>query len=174
MNWAEQTRNYKPPRDRVICALCGEICPGYRGKSYGAIAMHLANDCKIVGSPEAPKQVSRTEGDRQCSSCCLWKPADNYSTNRTSCRWCKRSRVLFRAYGITQIGFDSLLKSQRGGCACCGTTTDKLKKNMSVDHCHETGEIRGILCSSCNRGIGFLGDTVSGLERALSYLRGEL
>lgn len=51
-------------------------------------------------------------------------------------------------------------------CAICGKA-----KFLVIDHSHQDGSLRGILCSDCNTSIGKLGDTVVGLERALSYLK---
>lgn len=73
-------------------------------------------------------------------------------------------------YGITPADYDALLADQGGACACCGSTTNRNGKRLFVDHDHETGAIRGILCLNCNRGLAALGDTIVGVRRALAYL----
>lgn len=73
-------------------------------------------------------------------------------------------------YGVSPEEYDAMLSDQGGGCACCGAKTNKNGKRLFVDHCHESGIIRGILCMKCNSGIGSLGDSVEGLRRALAYL----
>lgn len=55
-------------------------------------------------------------------------------------------------------------------CECCGLNPAKHDK-LHLDHCHITNKFRGWICRSCNLGLGCLGDTVEGLEKALSYLR---
>lgn len=77
-----------------------------------------------------------------------------------------------KKYGITVEEFDALLASQGGGCAICGRTDsgDGDSRKMSVDHCHERGVVRGILCAQCNRGIGALGDDPDRLLAAAEYL----
>jgi hypothetical protein len=75
---------------------------------------------------------------------------------------------LMRWYGIPLERYESLLASQHGGCACCGEADGG--EHLHVDHDHETGEIRGLLCRNCNTAIGMLGDTPEGVERALTYL----
>lgn len=55
-------------------------------------------------------------------------------------------------------------------CECCGGAPDK-GKVLALDHCHQTQTFRGWLCGKCNRGIGHLGDTIEGLQRAINYLR---
>jgi len=74
-------------------------------------------------------------------------------------------------YGITPDQFNELLDAQGGKCACCGTTEPHGRANrFCVDHCHTTGKMRGLLCSTCNTGLGKLGDNIEGLKRALAYL----
>ena len=77
----------------------------------------------------------------------------------------RRSRL--RLFGLTPEAFDAMLEKQGGVCAICG----KKRGQMSVDHNHETGRVRGILCQPCNSGIGMLGDNIVGLEHALRYMR---
>lgn len=72
-------------------------------------------------------------------------------------------------YGMTIDEVHSLFHSQDRKCALCKDTLDE--KTMMVDHCHETGRVRGILCRRCNSGLGFLGDTAQALGRALEYLK---
>ena len=77
----------------------------------------------------------------------------------------------YSRYGITQEDYDTLYNSQHGCCGICGVHQSKLKKTLHVDHCHDSLEIRGLLCQKCNAGIGMLGDTVESVSKALTYLR---
>lgn len=74
-----------------------------------------------------------------------------------------------KKYGLTIDSYERLFASQSGRCACC--ETEKPEGRWHVDHDHVTGRVRGIVCGKCNTGIGLLGDSVSGVERALRYLR---
>ena len=59
-----------------------------------------------------------------------------------------------------------------GKCDCCGVDAKELKGDkLHLDHCHKTGTYRGHLCSSCNRGMGMLGDDSEGVQRAIDYLK---
>lgn len=59
-----------------------------------------------------------------------------------------------------------------GKCDCCGVDAKDLKgAKLHLDHCHVTGEYRGHLCGSCNRGLGMLGDNLTGVQNALEYLK---
>jgi hypothetical protein len=64
-----------------------------------------------------------------------------------------------------------MLVAQGGGCAICGSTDTKGPGQFfAVDHCHETGAVRGLLCLCCNTALGQLGDDVDLLRRAIDYL----
>ncbi len=87
-----------------------------------------------------------------------------------------RAKVLQR-YGLTAAKYASLLKAQNGTCAICGRPP-KEGSVLRVDHDHSccSGQracgkcVRGLLCGPCNTAIATLGDSVSGLTRALNYL----
>jgi len=77
------------------------------------------------------------------------------------------SRVsTIRSYGITVDDYIELQTQQRGCCAIC---KDSLKV-PHIDHDHETGEVRGLLCPNCNTGIGLLKDSSEVSMRAATYL----
>ena len=75
-----------------------------------------------------------------------------------------------RNYGISIEQFESMESLCMGVCGCCGAAPKGRCKRLSVDHCHKTGKIRGLLCAPCNKAIGVLGDSVEGLRRAVEYL----
>lgn len=76
-----------------------------------------------------------------------------------------------RRYGVTQDWYDEKLSSQGGGCAICGTKEPGHGfKNFCVDHDHETGEARGLLCRTCNAGLGHFKDSQDLLRKANLYL----
>lgn len=65
--------------------------------------------------------------------------------------------------------FDRMLAEQGGRCAICGTE-EPGSRQWNVDHCHETGRVRGLLCTACNTGIGHLRDDPGILLSAMTYL----
>lgn len=81
----------------------------------------------------------------------------------------KRSR-LFRYYGVTLEWFYTTLEEQDFSCAVCGIEKCTTGREFSVDHCHKTGEVRGILCHSCNVALGHVGDSVERLTQLIAYL----
>lgn len=84
-----------------------------------------------------------------------------------------RASSLRRLYGIDLDEYDFLFKKQRGLCAIClkPNSTDSRKKRLSIDHCHTTGKVRGLLCGNCNSGLGLFQDDLLILRTAVKYLR---
>lgn len=81
-----------------------------------------------------------------------------------------RDRYLRRTYKISQTEYQEMLDAQSGGCAICGAPEPHGNGSFHVDHCHHSKKIRGLLCNGCNRGIGYLGDSVERLQLAIRYL----
>ncbi len=69
-------------------------------------------------------------------------------------------------YGLTVAQYRALLDEQRHSCAICGTQ----EKKLTVDHCHSTRVVRGMLCVNCNVGLGHFRDSVELLAAAIRYL----
>jgi hypothetical protein len=80
-----------------------------------------------------------------------------------------RSARLRQQYGITAEAVATMLAAQNGRCAICPTDITAPTKHH-VDHDHGTGAVRGLLCVSCNRGLGFFRDDARLLSAAISYL----
>lgn len=82
---------------------------------------------------------------------------------------------LERVYGLSEADYKKMLRNQKGVCFICHRdprtfTTKKYRHNLCVDHDHETGEIRGLLCRHCNSMISrWLHDDVDKIKRVLKY-----
>jgi hypothetical protein len=77
-----------------------------------------------------------------------------------------REQRLRWKYGITQADYNSMVLDQKGKCLIC--SNDKCR--LVVDHDHETGEIRGLLCSQCNTALGLMYDKIENFASAIKYL----
>jgi len=83
---------------------------------------------------------------------------------------------LKKQYGITLDVYEAMLLHQKGVCAICGKPETachhitKEVRDLAVDHCHKTADIRGLLCSKCNTGLGSFGDSRKMLQAAIRYL----
>jgi len=86
-----------------------------------------------------------------------------------------REHQLIAKYGIDLEAYDRMWHAQFGLCAICQFPETKTKygvtKRLAVDHNHETGEVRALLCSRCNMGLGLFSDNSETLEAALDYLK---
>lgn len=86
-----------------------------------------------------------------------------------------REDHLLAEYGLTLDAYSALLESQNFGCKICKKpNTDKARRNLSVDHDHKTGRVRGLLCGACNKLIGLANDNPTILLKAIQYLKGNL
>lgn len=86
----------------------------------------------------------------------------------------RQANNLKRRFGITPEQYEQMHEAQNGLCAICGRPESVLDRRLAVDHSHVTGEIRGLLCHSCNTGVGKLQDNPELLRKAADYLEGAL
>jgi len=120
-------------------------------------------------------------GHRQCRPCQVWRCSEWRKNNRERHnnlrkRWMSRTPegqanlALKSKFGITLDEYKSKEKSQNGLCAICGEP-EPLGIRLSVDHDHETNQVRDLLCSRCNPGLGNFKDDPELLLKAYQYLQ---
>lgn len=141
-------------------------------------------ECRYDGV-QSPRVVVT---EKACSRCKLVKPASAFraypkamtglnSYCRDCDRECVRQRHHAKTYGLSVDQVAALLEAQGGACAICGVVAPMERKggarHLTVDHCHTSGEVRGILCDACNRCIVAM-DHEGAREwaaKALAYLK---
>lgn len=101
-----------------------------------------------------------------CKPCAIANSTEWYAKSEKF-RQSVRNSGLRKRFGITNDDYFEMLKEQNGVCAICET---KPEGYLHVDHCHETGEIRGLLCKPCNLGLGNFRDNRTFLSNAIEYL----
>lgn len=143
-------------------------------------------------SPRSRKRVECPKGMGYCAKCDTYKDASCFSkgkdthtglhvycktcVNEYTRRYAERSRNHSRSkrYGLTPDEYAALHKAQGGVCAICGQPETRIHKGVKVDLCvdhdHDTGEVRGLLCGMCNYGVGHFRDDVALLQKAIDYL----
>jgi hypothetical protein len=126
---------------------------------------------------------------RRCPRCWQSKPLDQFYKRPNKCKPCTaeynknrrsawredREAALQRKFGITLHQYEKMLWDQEGLCAICGRPQSGKRGGviiqLCVDHDHETGQVRALLCTPCNIGLGNFGDDVERLMAAIRYLR---
>lgn len=116
--------------------------------------------------------------EKPCKKCgTLFKPkAPSHLYCSQHCAdWALTTRYLRRNYKMTYDDYTAMLDKQEHKCAICGGDGFNLK-NMTepmlvIDHCHDSGKVRGLLCHNCNRALGLLQDNCKVVESALYYLK---
>lgn len=135
----------------------------------------VCGKCKI----EKPVEQFAKRGQKWTSKCkqChneyyreYWKKSDSYIKHKERVKnYKKTNKIMLKAkeYGITETELQSLFDSlEDGKCQICNA-----REGTHIDHCHQTGKVRGILCGRCNTGIGMLGDNSAAVQKAAEYLR---
>lgn len=125
--------------------------------------------------------------EKKCGRCQTVKAAAEFHKNKKAldglhvyCKACRsdiatadyrtgKTGHLERLYGIDRTEYGHMLTLQGGVCAICGETCVS-GNALAVDHDHKTGEVRGLLCANCNRGLGLFKDDPERIRKAIEYL----
>jgi hypothetical protein len=136
--------------------------------------MSTCTDCKIDKPPtDFHLNRARKNGlSARCKTCKKQYDNDRWTVDglREKRKIEMRTRRL-KGFGLTEEAYDSILAKQGSGCAICGAKEGWKGKRLAVDHDHETGAVRGLLCDRCNTAIGKFEDSPELLLRAVEYLR---
>lgn len=120
----------------------------YKGKRYEGYS-HL---CKICWNAERRQKYAELSSDAKKDR--------------------SKRQHLKASYGMTLEEYNEMFKKQDGRCAICNKHQSELEKPLFVDHDHQTGKTRKLLCQHCNSLLGFARDSVEALKAAIRYLRG--
>lgn len=158
---------------------------GHDGTRY--LKTNECLDCKRAHSKRWKKSESGKKYNREWAKrSYVYHPRDPQTPeNKRACnlRYRTRMAVEFRKrwregyghlkrYGLSKVEYERMLLDQGGVCAICSSPngSSKNRRLMCVDHDHVTGNIRGLLCDGCNKGIGCLKDSTELVSKALNYL----
>lgn len=139
--------------------------------------------------PYTEPQIERfPDGHKRCVTCKEIKALKDFCYDKRNrdgrgacCRECKRfskeelrKRTLLK-YGITPEEYEAMVVEQNGACACCGKPETVLDpkgniRPLSVDHCHQSNALRGLLCTRCNTALGYMGEDPDRARALLKYI----
>lgn len=152
------------------CSRCKEnlsVDRFWKDKSTKSGYRSYCKDCK----PDRSAYHKEWQTNKLAENPDYWREREAVRDPET--RWKSNRKAALKAkYSLTPEDYEDMLVSQDGMCAICfregfNEATDKL---LAVDHDHETGKVRGLLCQTCNQAIGFLKDDVNLLQNAIHYL----
>ncbi len=168
-------KGYKKESEWLCICDCGRINSkpikgSFLRSGKRARCNYCSNEARRV--PESVQKLRRKIKDRERRSDPEYKAKQR-----------RHSRISnYKKYGLTEEGFLQLFSEQDGKCAVCGlefTTKynpDADNRTLSkegkphIDHCHDSGDVRGLLCSNCNVGLGNFKDDLQRLQSAIQYL----
>lgn len=172
---SEVNRKKFGPHPSRPCGHCGVAMRDPNPKARFC-SVECKNGARIAADSERRR---RENAKRVCAGC-----GASLAGRRADTKWCsmscanrgpsrkavKRRANLKGKYGLTQDQFNALLRKQNGLCALCRAEQPGTR-DWSVDHDHITGQVRGLLCSRCNTGLGQFRDDPELLTRAARYVR---
>ena len=133
--------------------------------------------CKVCGEAKPLTEYYKVKKDGRfyhgkCKTCYVARQQERYTPERG------RDANLRQKYGITTEQYNFMLQTQGGVCAICGTDEAGGRRSgrggalehFFIDHDHNTGKVRGLLCNNCNRVLGFVDDNTEILTRMVEYL----
>jgi hypothetical protein len=114
------------------------------------------------------KVYGKSYPDTFCKSCKITKTKTWANANKEKMiRYNTKSKLKNR-YGIEINQYDSMLIAQNNLCAICNQS--QTRRNLAVDHCHQTNRVRGLLCDKCNLALGMINDDLNIVESIKRYL----
>lgn len=130
--------------------------------------MKKCKECNVIKPLNSFNKHTSTK-DKLRTRC---KPCDKkrYEDKRVRCKDKKKDWNLQYNFNITLEDYNKMFQEQDGKCAICNKHQTEFDKSLAVDHCHETGKVRGLLCRECNTGLGKFKDSTNLLEKAKNYL----
>lgn len=147
--------------------------------------MHKCSMCKIEKEKtEFFKDSRKKNGIRShCKDCCQretksWRERNRSEYNSYVAQWRAKNpdrqhkTEIKRNYGISIEKYNEMLTAQSCKCLICSKQHDPTikKGRLFVDHDHQTGEVRGLLCGKCNMALGLFNDNIDLIKKAISYL----
>jgi len=174
---------YKNKRNKdglnLFCRACDKVKRSNEAAKHGYQSYYEKNKEKVLSQSktyyyENKEKVNQrhTEYSKNNPEINRKSRKDHYWRNRDKLLEGNREYRYMRNYGLTLERFDEMRAEQNHRCYICNAhEAEEHLEVLNVDHDHETGEVRKLLCSLCNKGLGLFKDSPALLENASAYLR---
>lgn len=139
-----------------ICKVCEREKPEEEFPQIGG--GRRRNYCKPCYNKKQKEYRDGPAGERVRAN---WRTASQRYQSNPKVQHKKR----LRSHGITEEQYETMFDAQDGRCKICHENI-----TLVIDHCHLSKKVRGLLCNSCNLGLGYFKDSVERLESAIKYL----
>ena len=146
-----------------LCIMCG--------KEPQKSTSKLGENCHIKTIENRKLLAEKRIRNGKCSQCLTANAIEGFKLCGM-CRNRKKQTPGYRAsltYKITEKEFNELHEKASGICMICNK-----ERTLNIDHCHASGNVRGLLCNNCNNGLGRFYDSISILKNAIFYLENNL
>jgi hypothetical protein len=158
------------------CSKCGVVQPLENFYMEKTAKDGYRNDCKACFAERARERYL-LKADEIKARVKKWQEENPERHAENQARWrdsggkarSNRKSYLKRTFNLTLEDYDQMVAAQDGGCAICGDAPDE-GKTFHIDHEHETGEVRGLLCQRCNHALGLFRESNDLLYAAAEYL----
>ena len=174
-------REWRAKKEPRPCSICGKMKVSFTTKTQCDACYQRARNGRMVGICADCGQHRCIPSNGRCLYCdnrrrraeakpiiCLQCGREAPHFAKGICRSCYTNNTKRRGkYGIEPEQYIAMVKDQRGLCAICERP---MKRHPHMDHCHVTGIIRGLLCYTCNVGLGSFGDDPERLRAAARYI----
>lgn len=136
--------------------------------------MKTCSDCGETKPFDAYHKDKNSSDGRtySCKQCANARSRKHHADNKEDPEYQRRMRGSYfkYKYGISLEEYEQKVEEQNHQCAICGTPIKTHSNHTHLDHDHETGALRGMLCTNCNRGLGHFQDSEENLRKAIDYL----
>lgn len=157
-SYHKKSKRYNPPEHCIV-----EGCTKNR-RALGYCSMHYTR-VRREGEPGGSEIRRNNYPPRECQ-------VEGCTDKHNGKGFCKYHYRAFYHYGLTPEDVESMYLQQKNLCKLCQTPLDRSRSRATaIDHCHETGKVRGILCTSCNTSLGVFRESIPLLERVIDYIK---
>lgn len=152
---------------RRICPKCNIEKPYSEFYKESSTSTGISSYCKICKNKKAKEIMSRPHNKKKANQRAAVYRKDNAQAFKLGVKFSSYKK---QGINITKEEYKKMYEMQNGYCAICNNHVSSYKRDLSLDHDHNTGKVRGFLCDCCNTGLGLFKDNTEIMFKAINYL----